>query len=277
LFQRIAILKKNDDELLSYLQFELAPFPLALFDEHGLRKTKKSSLYDILQPIPLESINITNAKYVIDGGFLLHRVIWQMRQTFELICESYITYVEKHFGTDVNIVFDGYENNAKSIKSSERQRRRLHKKCSDVFFESHMIVPVSKENFLSNDKNKMRFIELLKIKLIHHRFIVKIANDDADTLIVILLINVSSYHPKSILVGEDIDLLVLLIALTPRENNIYFLKPISGKIEKKMYSTEYIQKHNHSMINKILFYHALSGCDTTSALFQKGKKNAYKY
>lgn len=53
-------------------------------------------------------------------------------ETFELIYESYITYVEKHFGTDAIVVFDGYENNAKSIKSSERQRRRLKKKCSDV-------------------------------------------------------------------------------------------------------------------------------------------------
>jgi hypothetical protein len=44
-------------------------------------------------------------------------------------------------------VFDVYENNAKSIKSSERQRRTKNKKCSDVFLECHMIVPVSKENF----------------------------------------------------------------------------------------------------------------------------------
>lgn len=73
-------------------------------------------------------------------------------------CESYITYVEKHLGIDAIVVFDDYDNNAKSIKSSERQRQRLKKKCIDVFFESHMIVPVSKENFLSNDNNKMRFI-----------------------------------------------------------------------------------------------------------------------
>jgi hypothetical protein len=108
----------------------------------------------------------------------------------------------------------------------------------------------------------MRFIEMLKIKLIHHRFIVKIANYDADTLIINTAINVSSDHPKIILVGDDIDLFVLLIALTPRENNIYFIKPSSGKVEKKMYNTEFTQKHDNPMINKILFYHALSGCDT---------------
>ena len=51
-----------------------------------------------------------------------------MRQTFELICDSYITYVEKHFGIGAIVVFDGYENNAKNIKSTELQRRRLKKK-----------------------------------------------------------------------------------------------------------------------------------------------------
>ena len=40
--------------------------------------------------------------------------------------------------------------------------------------------------------------------------LLKQKNDDADTLIVNTAINVSSYHPKTILVGEGIDLLVLL-------------------------------------------------------------------
>jgi len=85
----------------------------------------------------------------------------------------------------------------------------LEKKYSVVFFESHMIVPVLKEDFISKYNNKMRFIEMLKIKLINHWFIVKISNDDSDTLIVNTAINVSSYHPKTFLVGQDIDLLVL--------------------------------------------------------------------
>jgi len=37
----------------------------------------------------------------------------------------------------------------------------------------------------------MRFIEILKIKLINHGFIVKMANDDSDTLIINTAINVS--------------------------------------------------------------------------------------
>lgn len=74
-----------------------------------------------------------------------------------------------------------------------------------------------------------------------HGFGVYIANDDADTLIVNTVVNVLIYHPKVIVVGEDIDLWVLLAALTPNSNNIYSLIPGSGKIENHSYSTECLQ------------------------------------
>ncbi|XP_054714645.1 uncharacterized protein LOC129224244 [Uloborus diversus] len=36
IFRRISLLKKSDEELQNYFAFELAPFPLSLFDEEGL-------------------------------------------------------------------------------------------------------------------------------------------------------------------------------------------------------------------------------------------------
>lgn len=77
-------------------------------------------------------------------------------------------------------------------------------------------------------------------KFIDHGFGVYVVNDDANTLIVNNAINVSTYHPKFILIGEDIDLLVL-VSLMQYLNNIYFLKLGSGKIEKQLYNTECLQ------------------------------------
>lgn len=37
--------------------------------------------------------------------------------------------------------------------------------------------------------------------------------------------NLSIYHSKIIIVGEAIDLLIIVVALTLRGNNIYFLNP----------------------------------------------------
>ncbi|GBM40156.1 hypothetical protein AVEN_100567-1, partial [Araneus ventricosus] len=44
IFRGISLLKKSDGELQKYFEFELAPFPLSLFDEGGLRKTRKVCL-----------------------------------------------------------------------------------------------------------------------------------------------------------------------------------------------------------------------------------------
>lgn len=75
LFQRICVTKKFDDQLQEFLQYELAPYPLALFDDIGMRKTKKSYLYDCFEPIVVD-FNSTDNTYIIDGGFLLHRIVW---------------------------------------------------------------------------------------------------------------------------------------------------------------------------------------------------------
>lgn len=49
LFQRICIAKKDDQQLFDYMECELAPFPLSLFNEAGMRKTTKSALYNMFE------------------------------------------------------------------------------------------------------------------------------------------------------------------------------------------------------------------------------------
>ncbi|GBM64125.1 hypothetical protein AVEN_4719-1 [Araneus ventricosus] len=73
IFRRISLLKKSDSELQKYYEFELAPFPLSLFDEGRLRKTRKSVFYDLFSTAT--DVHFTSACYVVDGGLLLHRVL----------------------------------------------------------------------------------------------------------------------------------------------------------------------------------------------------------
>jgi len=51
LFRRISIIKKTDEDLKLYMKYELAPFPLALFSESGMRKTTKSALYKLFKDV----------------------------------------------------------------------------------------------------------------------------------------------------------------------------------------------------------------------------------
>ncbi|GBL80608.1 hypothetical protein AVEN_225288-1 [Araneus ventricosus] len=85
----------SDAELQKYFESELSPFPLSLFDEEGLRKTRKSVFYDLFSAS--SDVHFTSACYVVDGGFLLHRVLWQAKESFSFILKKYVDYAKKHF------------------------------------------------------------------------------------------------------------------------------------------------------------------------------------
>jgi len=56
---------------------------------------------------------------------------------------------------------------------------------------------------------------------------------------------------------------------------IYFLKPGKGQTETKMYSSQSLTSYSKCQAH-ILFLHAITGCDTTSALYQRGKTKVFK-
>ncbi|KYM93404.1 hypothetical protein ALC62_15994 [Cyphomyrmex costatus] len=273
LFQRISIVKSSDEELEEFLQYELAPFPLSLFDESGMRKNVKSQLYSIFTPSPSNTLNtLNNGTFVIDGGMLLHRVPWKINEKFASICHTYVLYVRRNYKENVIVVFDGY--NFKSTKSAERNRRNRKQKCADIFFNENIPITVAQEKFLSNENNKTSFIKLLSQELKNNNITVIEAPDDADTIIVQTAL--SQTASPVLIVSEDIDVLVILAALCPIEKVVYFIKPGKGKTETSIYSsTDMLQSYPQSK-KYILFLHAFTGCDTTSAFFNHGKNTFIK-
>jgi len=71
--------------------------------------------------------------------------------------------------------------------------------------------------------------------------------------------------------GEDIDLLVLTVGLTSSENPILFLKSGKGDTPNQLYSSHELREENAWMRDDILVAHAFTGCDSTSAIYGKGK------
>jgi len=43
------------------------------------------------------NVDLDNASYIVDGGFLLHRVIWQAKETFFPILKKYVDYVKDYY------------------------------------------------------------------------------------------------------------------------------------------------------------------------------------
>lgn len=267
LFQRMCISKRSDEDLMKFLEFELAPFPLALFNESGMRKTVKSVLYTMFEPTD-NAVQLSHMNIVVDGGFLLHRVIWQKDASVATICNGYITYVNHHYpGTRRTVVFDGYSNSTNSTKLQEQKRRYRLKRSADINLTWNTSIPMKQEDFLSNPTNKSQLISLLQTKLQEYGIHTLEATDDADVLIIKTAIEQSTYSSVTV-VGEDVDLAVLLIASTPPTKDILLLKPGRGKTKTIVLSS---QKMQQSGFEHILFLHSFTGCDTTSSTLRKSK------
>jgi len=130
-------------------------------------------------------LNWTLVTYIIDGGFLLHRVIWQQNDTFHCIIDRYVDYIQGYFGSNIIVVFNEYNSNSKNIKALEQLRRTAALSGSfEVIFEETMHVTMSQKNFLANRSNKIRLISMLMQKLQSVNIVAKQTRDDANVLII---------------------------------------------------------------------------------------------
>lgn len=110
------------------------------------------------------------------------------------------------------------------------------------------------------------------------------AEEDADALIINTAITIAEkyqiknaatgideYTKNVIVVGQDIDLLVLLSQLNSNNAPIYFLKCGAGNVIDMMYSSTSFKPDEYRSIVGLL--HCFSGCDATSGFAGKGKKS----
>ena len=214
---------------------------------------------------------LNNFRFVLDGGALLHRIPWAKDNTYSIIAEKYLKYVIKHYGINVTIVFDGYSESGSTKDMTHLRRARLV--GQEVFFTSEMKFTTKKEVFfLLCKSNKSRFIKFLANYLEENNLTTIQAKGDADLLIVQTAVE-QSYNSKIKLIGEDTDLLVLLIHHVSRHSHQIILinEGRSGK-PGKCWDIQKIQNQFGSRVcDHILFAHGILGCDTTSRLHGIGK------
>ncbi|GBM69418.1 hypothetical protein AVEN_261265-1 [Araneus ventricosus] len=110
-------------------------------------------------------------------------------------------------------------------------------------FHEETVLQYTKEKLLANECNKKRFIELLKKVLQKANICVQQAVEDADLTIVNSAISVAPQYDYVCVVGEDIDLLVLLTALASTHSNVF-----SKSVEEGKRQTVITQPH-HLIIN----------------------------
>ena len=258
LFQRLTVAGNNNLE--DSMKYELCTFPPALFESQDLlNQPQKANFAEaIWSNITKEEVVIPKlVQYVVDGGALLHHIPWTHGSTFGNILDSYSDYVVKKYGK-ATIVFDGYC--GASTKDMTHRRRAKGRKGPTVSFTKEMCLTVAKDVFLSDPQNKQNFLQLLGDNPQMTGCDVFHATSDADVLIVQKAIE-SADNQDTTLVGDDTDLLVLLLYHTKLTSYNLFFAPEPRKNAKKRVWD----------IKKAFHLHALLGCDSTSRLFVIGK------
>lgn len=270
LFMRVTCTIKKSSDMEKHLKHEFSKQPPSLFDKGTMRKTAKSVLAQQLKTLvaPISASTLQHPYYVIDGGYLLHSVTWPLNCSYGDVCANYVSYVINNYGTDCTVCFDGYTNVSMSTKVAEQNRRGDPNASADVIFDETTSVTNSRQSILANRNNKARIIskvmEGLRAECV--RCCQSVA--DADYLIAnTTIVQADNMQRPVVLVGNDTDLLVMLINGS-RTDNVYM-----QYARDSVYSVHSItQTMNPSVHQHILIAHAISGCDTVSALYGVGKK-----
>lgn len=274
LFNRILCVSDCPDKLKTYLEYELASLPPSIFDDASLRKGTKSSIVKLFSEGIVEQPSLESAGVVVDGGFLIHYVAWPNDATYGEIVKNYSSFVLSKYGHNTTVVFDGYPDEA-TTKDEEHRRRSLKYSSYEIQFNENTKCVTKKEHFLSNKKNKIKLIESICKELDKSGIKSITADDDADTEVVNAGIKALESFSKSIVVGNDTDILILLIALAPENKAIYFRKDVGGRNPSSIcYDIVKLKSVYKNVVRLMLFAHAVSGCDTTSYFFGVGKIKA---
>lgn len=275
LFQRLSLIAMNgsNEDPASFFKYELCTYPAALFDRSSLPwEANKPALADALWKLVKNENEILPdpVHYVLDGGSLLHRLSWKQGETFQSVCARYVTYVTTKYG-EATIVFDGYDSGP-DVKDATHQRRS-HGSGPTVALTHQTVVTLKKKDFLSNKANKQNFLCILSSYLEEAGCLTAHARSDADVLIIQTAIQ-SSKTVNTVVVGEDTDLLILLLHHADMDGKELYFRPEPKRNAKKvrLWNIKISKEKLGSRIcSKLLFIHAITGCDTTSRLYGIGK------
>ena len=186
---------------------------------------------------------------------------------FITLAETYVKYIRKNYRLNVTVVFDGYHN--KSTKSHEHLRRNFVSQSCNVNICADNQVPFTQDRFLSNTENKVGLIKFLSLHLQEEGISIINCPGDADSTIVETALEIAQKNLGPVtVVADDTDIVVMLVHHWQENmSEVYFLQ----ERWSKAWSVKHASSRNEIIKEHLLFLHSWSGCDTTSAVFGKGK------
>ena len=131
--------------------------------------------------------------------------------------------------------------------------------------------------FLENPHNRQRLIKAASESVQAAGIDVKQAVSDAGIQIVSTAIRHAAEGRSVMVNGTDADLLVMLAAGAPTCSTVYRINPGYRRVPRKAFRVPVIQEAaGNRKDNLLLFLHAVTGSDTTSAPYKRGRGGGRK-
>ena len=265
-------------EVTYIFQYELSPVLPSLIDEFGcLRKADETVLVKCLGVL----VNSATAPDVmlVDASQLLYHVVWHVAGRAGDLSSSFVVRLSRYPPEAQNLCCLTDEPTAKDHESM----RRAGEGSKDFHLTPNTPLPC-REAILKNSKNKGLLASILcgyptqnNVQLVN-KLDCLVTHEEADiTLCSYMLKAAASSADMVRIFCDDTDVFVLLIYWTWR-------KTIRKNIQMEKWDGTVLDIHatvvklgdNSDKCGQLPGMHALSGCDTVSYPYGKGKKSALK-
>ena len=293
-----------DGNLEEFFVHEIQSFPLSLSDLGKLHLPNTKS--DLLKCFEQSVLSDPPSSYdcmVFDGAVIVHCLPTKAVGTFNEYAEKvFIPYISKHLQhfTRVDIVWDLYIPDSLKESTREKRGKSVWKKVS-----GQTKLPGNWIDFLHDPSNKKELFTFLTHKVCKFTFpptkavyatlgetVVSVGNniptmpscnhEEADTRLVVHILHALEQGLKSIEVRTiDTDVIVILVGAFVELTRVQPLADIwitfgMGK-DFRFYSLNALcSTLGDSRSRALPVFHALTGCDTTSAFRGKGNKSAWQ-
>ena len=314
LFAKLALVaKERDISMKEILCYSLSPVPgcMASADYGSMAKTRKAQLLAYLEEsIPGCKVEKKpdNAALIIDAMTLIRSepaaTLPDRFGAFAKAIFNSVTKLSKQYNaTRVDLVGDRYD--AVSIKNLERARR--HDSTQEYAINNgEQKLPVKWDSYLSSGKNKQALQAFISLQLQDftstHNFTLVVAlqqqvyelqygsnllpvrrdvtelnsdHEEADTRMLLHVKHAAETHQNTILWTTDTDVVAIAIGQNSQiSSNILFAT--GTRLKKRMINLSLMAESLGPLADHLPALHALTGCDTCSSFYNKGKKTVMK-
>ena len=248
--------------------------PPSIIDEFGILREVKAQL---MKNIVIVSTEPSNPDYVIvDAGQLLYHIVWPSDGTVSTITTSMGARLQPYNALPTTVVFDRYGN--VSAKDHERERRAIGV-CARTYNLTLISPLLIREVVTKSKANKILLSRLLCTRTLAPNILMVGADEglfnheEADVLMVSFIIDAVRDGKKVIrILSDDTDGFAILIFWV-RKLSIKALVQMEKWDGTVLYINNIVAALGDTSL-QLLGMHAVTGCDTVSYPFNKGKLTA---